>query len=47
MRFMLGACAFTADALFVVEAEELELELRVLRAEHLRNREVIKQGVVR
>jgi hypothetical protein len=41
MRFVLGACALTADALFVIEAEELELELRVLRAEHLRDREVI------
>ena len=41
MRFMLGACALTADALFVIETEELEFELRVLRAEHLRDREVI------
>jgi hypothetical protein len=46
MCFMLGARALTADALFVVEAEELKFELRVLRAEHLRDREVIKEGVV-
>ena len=46
MRFMLGACALPAYALFVIEAEELEFELRVLRAEHLRDREVIKKGVV-
>ena len=41
MRFMLGACALTADALFVIETEELQLELRMQRAEHLRDREVV------
>lgn len=47
MRFMLGACALSADALFIIEAEELKFELRVLRAEHLGDREVVKEGVVR
>ena len=46
MRFMLGACALTADALFVIETEKLQFELRVQRAEHLRDREVVKEGVV-
>ena len=46
MRFMLGACALTADALFVIETEKLQLELRMQRAEHLRDREVVKEGVV-
>ena len=41
MRFMLGACTLTADALFVIETEELQLELRMQRAEHLRDREVV------
>ena len=46
MRFMLGACALSADALFVIETEKLQLELRVQLAEHLRDREVVKEGVV-